>query len=190
MKKYLVLTKINKKVRKNSFYLNNSSYNYQKQDSLLDHNILFRDKFKKKDFYKDRVYLKSINEKILLFLSGHLNRKFSLKNDIGYWRIILYYWLSTYTAQQYYIWLSINKLKNKGKYHIETLKNDSEIFRNKDYLHFSQKVNCHFYNFFVIKRIINYCNLKNIIFIKSKNIIENIKLKEKKNLINIKLLFF
>ena len=174
MKKYLVLASVNKKIKKNTYYLSNSSYNYKK-NPLTENKILFRDIFHEKNFMKKHSYLKSINEKVLIFLTQHLNKKFSLKNDIEYWRIILYYWISGYTAQHYSAWELVKKLKTKSKFYVETLSDDPIILINKDYVDWSHKINCHFYNFHITKRIIQYCNLKNIIFIKSKNIIKDIK---------------
>ena len=174
MKKYLVLTSVNKKIKKNTYYLSNSSYNYKK-NPLTENKILFRDTFHEKNFMKKYSYLKSINERVLIFLTQHLNKKFSLKNDIEYWRIILYYWISGYTAQHYSAWELVNKLKTKSKFYVETLSDDPIILINKDYVDWSHKINCHFYNFHITKRIIQYCNLKNIIFIKSKNIIKDTK---------------
>ncbi len=196
MKKYLVLTNINKKIRKNSYYLNNSSYDYKKL-SWNEKKILFRDKFEKKKFKKEYLYLKKINEKILIFLTQHLNEKFSLSNNVNYWRIILYYWISGYTAQHYNIWTTVKKLKKKSKFYVETPKDNLNIFINKDYLDCSSKINCHFYNFFLIKRIIKYCNLKNIIFFKNNNNIKKIRIQDSKfskpkkilSLLNLKYFF-
>ena len=114
MKKHLILTEVVKKVRKDSFYLSNSSYDYNK-GPLSNNRILFKDKFIKKSFLAEYIYLKEVNEKLLNFLKDYLNNKFGLKNNKDYWRIILFIWLTRYTSHNYNKWMMINKLKKKEK---------------------------------------------------------------------------
>ncbi len=177
MKKHLILTEVVKKVRKDSFYLSNSSYDYNK-GPLSNNRILFKDKFIKKSFLAEYIYLKEVNEKLLNFLKDYLNNKFGLKNNKDYWRIILFIWLTRYTSHNYNKWMMINKLKKKReiKYVVEDLSNDLDTKINKDYIHYKSKLDCPFYNFFITKRIINYCKLKNVIFLKKNNILKKRKL--------------
>ena len=111
MKKNLILTGIVKKVKKDSFYLSSGSYDYKK-GSLSNNRILFKDVFIKNLFLKEYTYLQKINEKLLIFLKDHLNKKFSLNNDQNYWRIILYHWLTRYTSHNYNKWKLIKHLQS------------------------------------------------------------------------------
>ena len=189
MKKNLILTGIVKKVKKDSFYLSSGSYDYKK-GSLSNNRILFKDVFIKNLFLKEYTYLQKINEKLLIFLKDHLNKKFSLNNDQNYWRIILYHWLTRYTSHNYNKWKLINKLKKKSstKYCVENFSSDLDTKINKDFIHYASKLNCDYYNFFITKRIINYCKLKNIIFLNNNNIKKKNKLKNPE--FNFSLKFF
>ncbi len=64
----------------------------------------------KQDFY----YLQELNQRLLLEILPIMNTLHQVNYDVGYWRLILGYWLNNYTAVLFDRWSSIEVATNAG----------------------------------------------------------------------------
>lgn len=194
MKNYLVTAFLkNLPQKKNTYFLGMWCHEFTKNNILnnFGNNTLVYHWKNKKKLKKDYKYLSIVAEKVLRKLSNNLNKIHNTNQTLMYWRIVLYPWISQYTAIIFDRWEVYNsflkKHKNKKFYFHNILSNKSLSIANNHEDFLSKSSMDHQWNHKIFHRIFYYLKPKKIISI-VKNYSLNIKDKKKEK-IDLKLYF-
>lgn len=125
--------------------------------SKLDHEVLPYHWDDRAKLLKDYYYLNDVYEKYLTTLSDRLNQIHQEKKSVGYWRMVIGWWLRCFIEILYDRYLSIKcACETDNTANTWIIPNDERRWVPKDYSQFVDWFTGDEYNLFLYSRIIEY----------------------------------
>ena len=127
---------------------------------------------------KDYEYIKNKKEYLLELISEKLSIIHKVDENKEYWRVIIFNWLTEYTATIFYRWESIRmffKKNNKENFYSNFIPLNDSDYIQENHINYTRVVQRDEWNHLVFLRMFRFLNISNLSLIEKKITRNNLK---------------